>query len=151
MTFGSPKKVRFAVEIFGRFKNENRLGPIFKIVAHKTNDTFFARVFIKVILAVVGGDGAQGHTGVMHPLPQIIGDGAGVFHQPDRVAENIFVDPLQNIFRTSIGGQLQGMVDVAVAKDLTAHRVTFQPEGVCGLFHFQRGSPHSNHFMACCA
>lgn len=54
---------------------------------------------------------------------------------------HICMDPPQNVFRTGVRCDLQGVVDMPVAKGSAFHRRSVRPEGKGGSFHYQAGSP----------
>ena len=88
-----------------------------------------------VEFAVGGGQKMQGHPGILHVCPDVIGDGTGVVHEAHGVLEHIGVDALQHILSTRIRLDLEGGIDVAVAEGGAGHRLAPQAESKYGLFH----------------
>jgi hypothetical protein len=82
-----------------------------------------------VEVTVVGGDKMHGHPGILHMFLEIFRDGADVFHQTDGILENVFIDSLKNVFCAGIGGNLQGVIDMAVAKFLAGGHGAVQAKG----------------------
>ena len=97
-----------------------------------------------VELAVLGGQEVQGQTGVIHPGPDVVGDGTGVVHEAHRVLEHIGIDALEDILRALVRFDLKGGIDVAVAEGDTADGLALKAESVNSVFHLNQ------FFSFCC-
>ena len=97
-----------------------------------------------VELAVLGGQEVQGQTGVIHPGPDVVGDGTGVVHEAHGVLEHIGVDALEDILRALVRFDLKGGIDVAVAEGDTADGLALEAESVNSVFHLNQ------FFSFCC-
>ena len=93
------------------------------------------------ILAFLGRNKAQGHSGIRDPLPQILSYCADITHQPDRILKNILVNPLQNIFSTGISCDFKCTVNMSMAEILTRNRLSIHFKRVGCFYDVHRRHP----------
>ena len=99
-----------------------------------------------IILIVLRFDKMQIRPGVIHPLLQVGGHRADVFHQALRVVEHILVHPLQNIFHATFRNDLECVVDMSAAVGRTGNRGCINAECINCLLHHTN---HDLHFFIC--
>ena len=97
----------------------------------------FAILILKAEAAVVSGDEMEGHPGIIHPFLQICSDCNCILHDPNRVFENIFIDPLEDIFLAGVHHNFESCIDMAVTQFAARNGIAINLKGVCQLLCLQ--------------
>jgi hypothetical protein len=102
----------------------------------------FVAIVPKIEQTIVGGNEMQRHPGVLNPITQEVGDGAGVDHQLNGIFENVFIDTLQDVFAAGVRYDLDGVIDVTAAEFLAADGVAINIKRRSDLLNLHEFSPH---------
>ena len=84
-----------------------------------------------VVQAALGRDKMHGVTGICDFGTQVVGNGAGVIHDLIGSLENIFIDPLEDIFLAGVHHNFESCIDMAVAQFAAGNGIAINLKGVC--------------------